>query len=162
LSARGRSGNNEGERSAGLAGPEGLVRPFETFEHTADVGLVARGRTIEEVFVHAAEGLVDLMVDPEGLHEAERVDVTVSAQDREALLVAWLNELLYQLDVRGFLPRRCRIERLTKTDLRATLAGETVDRSRHAVRRMIKAATYHGLRIARADGRWEARVILDL
>lgn len=138
------------------------MRPFETFEHTADIGLIARGQDLEEVFAHAAEGLVDLMVDPDGLREVERVDVAVSAQDREALLVAWLNELLYQLDARGFLPRRCRIKRLTETDLEAELAGETIDRSRHTVRRMVKSATYHGLRIERADGRWEARVVLDL
>lgn len=139
------------------------MRPFETFEHTADIGLLARGRTLEEVFVRAAEGLVDLMVDPEGLREDIRLEVTVSAPDREALLVAWLNELLYLLDTRGFLPRRFRITRLGETEVAAELVGDTVDRSRHAVRRMVKAATYHGLRLAQTDGHvWEARVILDL
>ncbi len=138
------------------------MRPFETFEHTADIGLVARGRSLEEVFVHAAEGLVDLIVDPKGLTESQRLTVDVSAADREALLVAWLNELLYHLDTRSFLPRRCVITRIGDTELSAELAGDTVDRSRHAVRRMVKAATYHGLRLAHTDGRWEARVILDL
>lgn len=138
------------------------MRPYETFEHTADIGLLARGRTLEEVFVHAAEGLVDLMVDPQSLRGGTRLDVTVSAPDREALLVAWLNELLYHLDIRGFLPRRCRITRMNDTELAAELDGESIDRSRHAVRRMVKAATYHGLRLAQTDGFWEARVILDL
>ncbi len=138
------------------------MRPFETFEHTADIGLVARGRTLEEVFTHAAEGLVDIMVDPEGLHETTRLEVTVSAPDREALLVAWLNELLYLLDTRGLLPRQCRIIHLTETGLTAEIAGEAIDPQRHRIRRMVKAATYHGLHLAREDGRWEARVILDL
>ncbi|HEV2356430.1 MAG TPA: archease, partial [bacterium] len=88
------------------------MHPFETFEHTADIGLAARGDTLEEVFVNAAMGLVDLIVDPAGRREDTRLDVSVSAVDREALLVAWLNELLYLLDTRGFLPRRCRIERI--------------------------------------------------
>lgn len=138
------------------------MRPFETYEHTADIGLVARGSTPEEVFTHAASGLVDLMVDPAGLSEETRLDVSVSAPDREALLVAWLNELLYLLDTRGFLPRRCRITRLSETDLAAELFGARIDRGRHAVRRMVKAATYHGLSISRTDGQWEARVLLDL
>jgi protein archease len=138
------------------------MRPFETFEHTADIGLVARGRTLEEVFAHAAEGLVDIMVDPEGLHARTRLEVTASAPDREALLVAWLNELLYLLDTRGLLPRRCRIIRLTETSLTAEIVGETIDPRRHRVRRMVKAATYHGLHLAQEDGQWEARVILDL
>lgn len=138
------------------------MRPFETFEHTADIGLVARGRTTKELLTHAAEGLVDLMVDPKGLREGTRLEVTVSAPDRAALLVAWLNELLFLLDTRGFLPRRCRITRAGDTALTAELFGETVDPRRHSVRRMVKAATYHGLRLTRLDGQWEARVILDL
>jgi protein archease len=140
----------------------GDAHPFETFEHTADIGLAARGRTLEELFENAAMGLVDLMVDPAGLREETRLEVSVSAQDRDALLVAWLNELLYVLDARGFLPRRCRITRIGDTDLAAELWGERVDRERHTLRRLVKAATYHGLRVANTNGRWEARVILDL
>jgi SHS2 domain-containing protein len=135
---------------------------FETFEHTADIGLIARGRTLQEVFANAASGLVDLTVDPEGLREVTRMQITVSAGDREALLVAWLNELLYLLDTRRFLPRQSRITDLSDTALTAELVGDTVDPSRHAVRRMIKAATYHGLSLREANGLWEARVILDL
>ncbi|HEV2282295.1 MAG TPA: archease [bacterium] len=138
------------------------IHPFETFEHTADIGLAARGRTLEELFENAALGLVDLMVDPAGLREETRLEVSVSAQDRDALLVAWLNELLYVLDARGFLPRRCRVTRISDTDLTAELWGERVDRERHQLRRLVKAATYHGLRVANTNGRWEARVILDL
>jgi len=139
-----------------------MSRPFETFEHTADVGLIARGPTIEELFVHAAEGLVDLMVDPRGLREDTSIEVTVSAPDREALFVSWLNELLYLLDTRRFLPRRCVIVRIDETSLEAELRGEAIDRERHTVRRMVKAATYHSLRLTHSGGGWEARVILDL
>ena len=138
------------------------MRPFETFEHTADIGLIARGRTLAEVFEHAANGLVELTVDPEGLREDVQVLAEVSAADREALLVAWLNELLYLLDTRRFLPRRSRITELRDTHLVADLLGDTVDPERHAVRRMIKAATYHGLSLTLINGLWEARVILDL
>jgi len=141
---------------------EHVARPYETFEHTADIGLLARGRSAEELLVHAAEGLVNLIVDPEGLREETHLQVSLTAPDREALLVAWLNELLYLLDTQGFLPRRCRITRLSDTDLTAELVGEAVDPKRHSVRRMVKAATYHGLRVDHVDGQWEARVILDL
>jgi SHS2 domain-containing protein len=135
---------------------------FETFEHTADIGLIARGRTLAEVFEHAADGLVDLTVDPEGLGEDTQKQVTVAARDREALLVAWLNELLYLLDTARFLPRRSQITTIDDTHLAADLTGGTVDPTRHAVRRMIKAATYHGLSLRRVNDLWEARVILDL
>jgi SHS2 domain-containing protein len=87
---------------------------------------------------------------------------TVSAADRPALLVAWLNELLYLLDVHRFIPRRCRIREFRNTALVAELFGDTIDPNRHSVRRMVKAATYHGLSLTQANGGWEARVILDL
>lgn len=138
------------------------MQAFETFDHTADIGLIARGRTLRELFANAARGLVDLTVDPEGLRETTRMQVTVSAADRDALLVAWLNELLYLLDTRRFLPRQSRITDLSDTTLTAELVGDTVDPGRHAVRRMIKAATYHGLSLREVHGLWEARVILDL
>jgi len=140
----------------------GAFKAFDTFEHTADIGLIARGRTLEELFANAAGGLVALTVDPEGLREETQVQVTVSAGDREALLVGWLNELLYLLDTRRFLPHHSRITDLSDTTLAADLVGDTVDPSRHAVRRMIKAATYHGLSVRKTNGLWEARVILDL
>lgn len=76
--------------------------------------------------------------------------------------MAWLNELLYLLDAQGFVPRRSRILSMTDTDLTAELRGERIDPSRHAVRRMVKAATYHELQVKQQDGQWEARVIVDL
>src|SRR6516225_7855026 len=100
---------------------------FETFEHTADVGLVIRGHTPEELFVNAADALVDLMVDPSLLREDIRMTATVSAADRPALLVAWLNELLYLLDVHRFVPRRCRISEFRDTALVVELFGDTID-----------------------------------
>ncbi|TMI90098.1 MAG: archease [Bacillati bacterium ANGP1] len=138
------------------------MRTYETFDHTADVGLVIRGRTLEELFANAADALVDLTIDPAGLEEKIHKTITVSAADLEALLVAWLNELLYVLDADGFLPRRVRIANLNDTALTAELTGDTVDPNRHTVRRLVKAATYHGLSLSRTNGLWEARMILDL
>jgi SHS2 domain-containing protein len=142
--------------------PSEAMRSFETFEHTADIGLVARGGTLEELFANAAMGLVDLIADPSGLRDTTHMRLTVSAPDREALLVAWLNELLYLLDSEKYLPRHCRITRFSETGLTAELWGERVERGRHTLRRLVKAATYHELRIIHKGGRWEGRVVLDL
>lgn len=138
------------------------MRAFETFEHTADIGLLARGRTLAELFANAADGLTDLIVDRDGLSDTAQVQVSVAAADPESLLVAWLNELLYLLDTQRFVPRRARITSLDATSLTAQLFGDTIDPDRHTVRRMIKAATYHALSLRQTDGMWEARVILDL
>lgn len=117
---------------------------------------------MRSLFANADRGLVSLLVDPAGLRGDEVEHVAVSASDREALLVVWLNELLYLLDTRGFLPRLCRVTALSATALQADLVGEAFDETRHTARRLVKAATYHGLHISRVAGGWEARVLLDI
>jgi len=42
------------------------------------------------------------------------------------------------------------------------LLGEPLDPARHEVRTEVKAVTYHALAVARRDGGWAGRVILDL
>ena len=46
------------------------MKPYEVFEHTADIGLQAYGSTLSELFIHAAQGMESLMV-------AQRTDRTV-------------------------------------------------------------------------------------
>ncbi|MGH9785587.1 MAG: archease, partial [Terriglobia bacterium] len=38
--------------------------PYEILEHTADVGLKAYGRTLPELFVNAAVGMIALALEP--------------------------------------------------------------------------------------------------
>ncbi len=140
------------------AGPR---RPFEEFDHTADVGIIARGRTKEELFEHAAAGMLQFLIDPEQGDAREWREVVVEADDLEGLLVAWLNKLLVLLNADGFLPVRWKIRKLTDQQLRAEVGGEPVDPARHRFHLDVKAATYHQLQI-RKNQEWQARVIFDV
>ncbi len=131
------------------------------FDHTADVGIVARGRSREELFEHAATGLLHFLIDPQAGRIRDRREVVVEADDLEGLLVAWLNELLLLLNADGFLPVECTVRELTDQRLRAEVAGEPVDAARHRFRLDVKAATYHQLQIHKND-EWQARVIFDV
>jgi SHS2 domain-containing protein len=88
--------------------------------------------------------------------------VAVEAGDREGLLVAWLNELLYLYEVRGLIGADCTVLSLTETHLDAEVWGETVDRTRHVIVGHVKAVTYHQLHVGHAAGRWEASVVVDV
>jgi len=102
------------------------------------------------------------MVEP-GTARAERMlRVEVEASDRETLLVAWLNELLYLHEAEGFVAAEFAIRRLSDTALEAEVWGETVDRARHRLVGHVKAATYHLLRVRPAAGAWEAQVVVDV
>jgi SHS2 domain-containing protein len=75
---------------------------FEILEHTADVGILAEGASLGEVFEQAALGLADIM----GIHApggGEMLDIEVEATDAGALLVDWLSEILWLHDSRDAL-----------------------------------------------------------
>jgi SHS2 domain-containing protein len=137
-------------------------RGFESFEVTADEGLRAWGGSMEEAFVNAARGMLDLMVDSKGLRPLESRRIRVKGKDREALLVAWLSELLYLFEVEGFLPVEYEIVSLDDQQLEAKVRGDILDPARHSVKGLVKAATYHLLEVKEADGRWQVQVVLDV
>lgn len=151
----------EDAAQAVTAAAGGPAEPFEVIEHTADVGIIAHGRTLEEVFANAAAGMMSFLIPADAVRPAEARRLTVEADDREGLLVAWLNELLVLLNGDGFVPRAFRIERVTDRRLEADVLGEPVDPERHRFRLDVKAATYHRLEIKRNE-RWHARVIFDV
>ncbi len=135
--------------------------PFEVIEHTADVGIIARGRTLSELFGHAAAGMLHFLIDPAEVRKNASRRVTVEADDLAGLLVAWLNELLVLLNADAFIPAAYEISDLTERRLAAQVWGEPVDPARHRFRLDVKAATYHQVYVRRNKG-WEARVIFDV
>jgi SHS2 domain-containing protein len=135
---------------------------FEIFAVTADKGIRARGRNLPEVFVHAARGLWSLMVEAGTVRAKRMLPVRLEANDREALLVAWLNELLYLYEVEKFVAAEFAITHLTDTRLEAEVWGEGVRPGRHSAIGHVKAATYHLLRVQPTEGGWEAQVVVDV
>ncbi|MGH2397558.1 MAG: archease [bacterium] len=143
------------------------MRGFEVIDHTADVGIIARAPTLRELFEVAAEGMFSFMIDPATVENRAWHERSVEAGDLEGLLIAWLNDLLLFLSVEEFVPKVFVVDELVADEgkghrLRATVHGEPVDPARHHFRLDVKAATYHALQIARADGDWTARVIFDV
>ena len=134
---------------------------FEVIDHTADVGIAAYGSDLKEAFSSAAYGMFSLIAEMEGVGSDALRRIEIEAPDQEALLVAWLNELLYLFDVDRIIFSDFEIDKLGETSLRATVRGEKVDASRHHLRTGIKAATYHSLEIAKGDG-VRIQVILDV
>ena len=136
--------------------------PFEILEHTADVGVLARGRTLAEAFAHAAQGMFSVMVDLDGLRETQQRSIAVAGRDWPSLLVAWLSELLYYSDVEGLLFKRFEMEDFRPYALRAVAFGEPVDRQRHELGPGVKAITRHMLEIEEGPDGWRVQVLLDI
>jgi SHS2 domain-containing protein len=137
------------------------VSGYELIDHTADVGIRAWGESLAEVFAQAALGMFSFMSGLESVRERESREVVAEGADREVLLVAWLNELVYLFGVEGLLFRRFDVLEMEDTRIRARCHGERFDQARHSVTAEVKSATYHMLEVKKND-LWHARVILDI
>jgi len=137
-------------------------KPYEVFEHTADVGLHAFGSTLSELFVHAAQGMESLLVPSEQVRVVTSRQITVNGHDTTSLLIAWLSELIFLFDTEYLLFHDFVIETISDTQLTGRASGEPYDRERHDLSSAIKAVTWHEAAITCVDNRYQARIIFDL
>jgi SHS2 domain-containing protein len=105
--------------------------------------VVGRGATLPEAFAQVALGVFALLANPASVEERDAREVRAHGSAPEALLVNWLNECLYLLDVEGFVPRRVEFTIFAldasapggePLRLHCLLHGEDLDPARHIPR----------------------------
>lgn len=135
---------------------------FALRDHTADVAVEAEATTLGGVFGAVADGMSAAMCGEVPETGGERVPVEITAESREALLFDYLDELIYERDVRSVLP----------VDNRATVVETDgawrVDASARGVpldsvdARDLKAVTYSEMDLTETDDGWHAYVVFDV
>lgn len=134
----------------------------ETFEHTADLGLRVRAADLAALFAEAAQALFEVIVpDLASVRTVQKVEIALAGDDRALLLFDWLKELLFHFDAKHLLLSKFDVQ-VRDDVLSATAWGEPLDPARHVLEHEVKAITYHGLRVERADDEWLAEVIVDI
>ena len=139
-----------------------MKKAFEIIDHTADVGIIAYGADVEELFSNAALALFSLIAESASVEEKLQLNLKVRSEDRDSLLVEWLNELIYLFDVKHILFSRFEINSLTHNELKATCYGEGFDPMKHKIKTGVKAATYHMLKLDKNGDSYKAQIILDI
>lgn len=138
------------------------IKEYTIVNHTADIGIRARGEDMEQAYANAAKGMFSLITDLRKIRISLSRDISVDATDKETLMVAWLNELIFLFDTEHLLFKKFEIEELTDKRLKAKAYGEKVDVERHDIKIGIKSTTYHLLRVSREDDRYQVQVIFDV
>jgi SHS2 domain-containing protein len=139
-----------------------MAAMFETFDHTADLGLRVRAADLNTLFAEAAAALFSTIVeDPATVAAKQSVEIELAPDDVEYLLFDWLKTLLYHFDAEHLLFARFEV-RIDETGLKGTAWGEPLDRSRHELGHEVKAITYHGLRVEHTADGYLAEVIVDI
>jgi len=135
---------------------------YETFSHTADLGLRIRAEGFPSLLEQAGRALfATLVANLDEVRPVEQRELRIEGDDPEYLFFDWLNELLYTYQK----DRLVLVEfdlHVDSAGLRAACRGESLDLARHRPDHDVKAITYHDLTVVETDGRWLAEVIVDI
>lgn len=141
---------------------EATAAHWEHFHHVADIGVRGSGRTLAEAFEQAALAMTAVIVDPAAVGDGLAVEIRVTAEDDELLLVEWLDALVYEMATRKVLFRRFRVE-IRDHVLQATAWGEPIEVARHQPGVEIKGATLTELRVWQdRHAIWHAQCVVDV
>jgi len=139
---------------------------FEILPHTADVLVRAWGSTLEEALAYAILGFYEVMTDTSKIEQAERREVNAEGFDPESMLYNLIERLVILFDEEAFIASKVEnvIYNQEGGTLRVTavLVGERFNMEKHESRVLIKAATYHLMRIWAEGGKWYVQYVVDI
>ena len=132
-------------------------------DHTSEITLHVGAADWPGLLAQAGLGLAELLLRGADSNVATDSDtdwrpLEVSSHDREALLVDWLNEIIYIAETGLWIPAEIEVEDVSDSHLKARARGRTVE----APPSLVKAATFHGLHVRDLPDGLEAEVILDV
>ncbi len=122
---------------------------YEFFEHTADMGIRASGKTLAELLIRMAQGLTELLAEDSRLEPRLTRSIHLEADAADALLLAWLNELLFRAEVEQFFSRHITAIELEDETLQATVVGY-----RGTPRPLVKGVALNRLAFEQEGGVW--------
>jgi SHS2 domain-containing protein len=130
---------------------------YRFIDHTADIGIRVVSRDLKMLFVDAAHALIDIM----GAWCAQgsgSESIALKGIDREDILVRWLQELLFLIEVKNLRISHVDVFRIGRTDMEAVVTGSYTPKG---LKQEIKAVTYHNLEIQEVDNHVEVTIIFD-
>ena len=139
-----------------------MTRFYQELEHTADWTVRVWGDSLAALFEHAAEAMFELQGADLDANAPVINAIDCEAPDMEALLIAWLSELLYQSETADVVYTRFSIE-ITE-DAAAQSFQLAASASGHRGRgplSHVKAVTYYNLSVKQTAAGWEATITFD-
>ncbi len=135
--------------------------PFRIESHTADVALRISGHSFKE-FLQEAVGALHYLQQPTTDEDVVTRAFTLGPGSAENLLVDLLNETIFLQETECAFFHRCVAEVVGEDGAwvaTGVLHGKSCGESPRA--NVVKAATYHGLKVSCTEDGWSAVVVLD-
>lgn len=134
-------------------------RPFPGFKevpHTADIAIDVFASNLPELFNNAAQGLYHILGIRTGTAEVEKISLEIEELDTETLLVSFLGELLYYVDLGK-----------AAVDIEVTVGNNKLNALLSMLpleeyKVEVKAVTYNQLEIIESGRQMQTRIVFDI
>ncbi|MGM0442434.1 MAG: archease [Elusimicrobiota bacterium] len=135
---------------------------YRILETTADIGLELRGQNLEKLFENSIKGLTAVICGDRkpktgGRLKTKKIEIEFSGA-YEDLLVDFLNELIFLVNEKLWLPEKGRVD-LQEDNLKAEIQGRIVKPK--MIDTQIKAATFHNIKIEK-NKNYRTKVVFDI
>lgn len=137
-----------------------MFAPYRYFDHEADIGIEAHGKTLEAAFEHAAGAMFAIMTHPALILPERQVRVEFDQPDPELALVEWLNRLLAQARLAGLVLGSFELHR--DGDHYAGAAWGMTWKQGAERGTEVKAATRSELKVTEGDRQWQVRCVVSV
>lgn len=140
-----------------------IGKKYEFFDHTADIGIKAYGRDLNEAFENAALAVFEVITDTSKVEPKESRDIEIDGMDLENLLYRWIESLLVYYDSELLLFGKFKVKiDLENLRLKAIVWGEKFNPDKHERRTVVKAVTYHEMSIVKTNNGYELTFVVDI
>jgi SHS2 domain-containing protein len=131
----------------------------EVLEHRSEIALRIRASGFSELLAEAGHALAGIqLAGADCVPGGPAREVRIPARDHAALLVDWLNELIFLAETERWVGLEFEVRSADEQGVVAVVSGVTLEQAPSRV----KAATMHGLRLTRVPHGLEAEVLLDV
>ena len=139
-----------------------MTRFYQELEHTADWTVRVWGDSLAALFEHAAEAMFELQGADLDANAPVINAIDCEAPDLEALLIAWLSELLYRSETADVVYTRFSIEITEDAAAQSfQLAASASGYPGRGPLSHVKAVTYYNLAVEQTAAGWEATITFD-
>lgn len=137
------------------------MKSYEYFEATADIGLKAYGKNLNEAFKNASLAIFNIISNTSDIEALKEIEFEITSEDEVSLLYDYLEELLFYHETEFMLFSKFNVKIDENLHLKAKIKGETINWDKHERKTEIKAITFHKMKVSKTDC-VEVRAIVDL
>jgi SHS2 domain-containing protein len=140
--------------------------PYRYLEHTADAAIEATGETLEQAFAEAGRAMLALMVNKRDMAPDRDVEIEVTADSLEELLVQFLSEILAEQGTENLIFTDCWVREIMEMGIDFALRGKATgvkpERVKEQLGQEVKGVSYLGLKVEEESGIFKVQCVVDM